>query len=212
MSVSPTSRRASRGFQLGVSYARDGLQDSNAQINLDGVVLANIFDVGVNYVNSFGDIDLAVNGGYGVAFGDGGENPQVWNAGINVGYAGVTVGGSFAEQNNSRGGPLPAGSATTATDFEDGIAYDAGISYETGPWGFSFTYFHGENVNDQQVVSNSDEEVDMFLLGASYALAKGVKLNAFGAYLDFSEEVGDAGGSGDDVDGFVIGTGIKLSF
>ena len=219
------------GVQLGVSYARDGNQDSNAQLNIDGEALANIVDFGANYVNSFGDIDVAISGRYGVAFGDAEDDPTIYAGGINVGYAGFTIGGSFAEQNNA------------GTD--DGQAYDAGISYETGPWGFSFTYFHGENVDDEvgdvsnqaaidlaeslddagvagivvpdEEISNSgqfgnDEEIDMFLVGASYKLAKGVDLNAFGAYVDFEEDTGDAGGSGDDVDGFVIGTGIRLRF
>ena len=28
------------------------------------------------------------------------DNPQIWSAGLNLGYAGFTVGGSVAEQNN----------------------------------------------------------------------------------------------------------------
>ena len=58
----------------------------------------------------------------------------------------------------------------------------------------------------------NDERQSMFLLGASYALAEGVNLNAYGGYLMFEEDTGDDGGAGDDVDGFVVGTGIRLSF
>ena len=86
-----------------------------------------------------------------------------------------------------------------------------GVSYETGPWGFSVTYFNGENVDDEN--PGTDEELDQFLVGIAYKLAKGVTLNAFGAYVEFDEDVSDGGGgSGDDVDAFVIGTGIKISF
>lgn len=190
------------GFQLGVSYARDANQDTNAQLNLNGNTLNNIFDVGANYVNSFGGIDLAVSGRWGIANNDtaGANDPQVWGAGLNIGFSGVTIGGSFAEQNN-------AGS-------DDGRSFDAGISYETGPWGFSFTYFNGENVDDENVALGGDETLQQFLLGVNYKLAKGVSLGAFGAYVDFDEDLSDggAGTTGDDVDGFVIGTGIKLSF
>ncbi|MEM8792697.1 MAG: porin [Pseudomonadota bacterium] len=197
------------GVQLGVSYARDGLQDSNAQVNIENVALSNIVDFGANYVNSFGDIDVALSGRYGVAFGDGGSDPTIFAAGANVGFAGFTIGGSWAEQNNSGGG-ASSGSA----DVLDGTAWDVGISYETGPWGFSFTYFEGENVNNESAtaLTGNDEELQQFLVGAKYKLAKGVDLNAFGAYVDFEEETGDAGGAGDDVDGFIIGTGIKISF
>lgn len=52
------------------------------------------------------------------------------------------------------------------------------------------------------------------MLAATYSLAKGVKVSAFGAYVDFEEDVGDggAGTPGNDVDGFIIGTGIKVNF
>ena len=195
------------GFQVGVSYARDPNEDNNAQVNCNDAT-CNYFDVGANYLNSFGGFDLGVSGRWGIGVNDvaGAQNPQIWSAGLTLGFAGVTIGGSFAEQNNSTSGN------------DDGIGYDAGISYETGPWGFSFTYFHGENVDDENAtaLSGNDEELDAFLLGATYKVAKGVKVQAFGAYVDFDEETGDAGGpnvaSGDDVDGFVIGTGIRIAF
>ncbi|MEM7238995.1 MAG: porin [Pseudomonadota bacterium] len=192
------------GFQLGVSYARDPNEDSNAQVDIDGTALSNIVDVGANYVNSFGDLDVAVSGRYGIAFGSDnpGDEPVIYGGGINIGYAGFTVGGSFAEQNDA--------------GLQDGRAFDAGVSYETGPWGISFTYFDGENVDNESLTNGAafgnDEELQQYLLGVSYALAKGVKLNAFGAYVDFQEDTGDAGGGGDDVDGFIVGTGIKISF
>ena len=80
-----------------------------------------------------------------------------------------------------------------------------------GPWGFSVTYFHGENVDDENPFA--DEELDQFLVGAYYKIAKGVMFNAYGAYLEFDEDVSDGGGgTGDDIDAFVIGTAIRLDF
>ncbi len=184
--------------------------------------LNNIADFGANYVNSFGPVDFVVSGRYGVAFlasdfdsedlGDVTDldgNPTVWGTGLNLGLYGVTVGGSVAEQNNF-------GAA-------DGTGYDAGIAYETGPWGVSFTYMHGENVDDENFVPTvfaPDETLQQYLLALNYALAEGVDLGAFGAYVDFDEQVGDGAfdnevvlnPNGDDVDGWVIGTGIKISF
>ena len=220
------------GFQLGVSYARDPDQDNQAQQNLDvqNTALSNIVDVGANYVNSFGAFDIAVSGRYGIAFNNEDvisdafdedddveldDNPQVFGGGLNVGFAGFTLGGSWAEQNN--------------TAFDDGTGWDAGVAYETGPWGISFTYFHGENVDDEAVADGflgADEEAEQYLLGINYDLAKGVALNAFGAYVDFDEDIGDfiadddgdiddddfLNPGGDDVDGWVVGTGIKISF
>jgi hypothetical protein len=202
------------GFQVGASYARDGNQDSNGQLDGD-VGLRDIIDFGANYVNSFGDFDVAVSGRWGTADDHSGSDATVWVGGLNLGFAGVTVGGSYGEQNGNR--------------LANGEVYDAGISYATGPWGFSFTYFHGENkgnnffdANDDGVFDpedsfeTGDEEVDMFLVGASYDLAKGVNLGAYGLYLDFDDANSTTGGesSGTDgsIDGWVIGTGVKVSF
>jgi predicted porin len=187
------------GFQVGASYARDGLQDSSGPVDAD-TSLHDIFDIGANYVNSFGDFSVAVSGRWGTASAadaSGAPDPDIWSAGLNLGFAGFTIGGSYAEQNDA--------------GVVDGEAYDAGISYETGPWGVSFTYQHGENVDDENPLT--DEELDQFLVGVAYKLAKGVDLNAYGAYVEFDEELSDAGvGNGDDIDAFVIGTGIKISF
>ena len=187
------------GLTVGVSYARDGNQDNFGPTDCNAASICNIFDVGAKYKVKIGDVKLAMSGRWGIAENDGaGLRPQVWGAALQVGYGGFTVGGSFAEQNDS--------------GTEDGTGYDLGAVYKTGPWAFSATWFHGENVDDERPVLGADEEIDIFLAGVQYSLAKGVKLDFFGGYVDFREDVGDAGGAGDDVTGFVIGTAIGLKF
>jgi len=208
------------GFQLGVSYARDATQNTLGMIGTSAAAASDIVDIGANYVNSFGDFDIAASGRYGFATDnrtpvlgtDIGNDPEIFGFGLNLGYAGFTIGGSWAEQNGS--------------GDEDGNAYDVGVSYRTGPWGFSFTYFHGENVDDDLTAGDSgvgiggspitgiDEEVDQFLLAIDYDLAKGVDLNLLGGYIDFDEETGDgaAANGGNDVEGFFIATGMRLRF
>ncbi len=211
------------GFQVGVSYARDGNQDSNAQVDVDSE-LSDIFDVGANYVNSFGDFDIALSGRYGIASVKGGPDPEVWAIGLNLGMAGFTIGGSYGEQNDA--------------GVKDGEVYDLGISYVTGPWGVSATYINGKNKGNPDgtgvfgfntatglgkevtIAETGDEELEQFIVGITYAVAKGVKVQAFGAYVDFDDatpgtvnSLGDpASGSDDSIDGWVIGTGIKISF
>lgn len=144
------------GFQAGVSYARDGRQDDNTQVDTDQE-LHDIFDVGANYTNTFGDFSVAVSGRYGNGDDNVGSNSQVWAAGLNLGYAGFTIGGSYGEQ--------------TGAGIMNGDIWDAGISYETGPWGFSFTYQNGENVDDENfglVGNGGDEELQQYLLGINY--------------------------------------------
>ncbi|MGR3716890.1 MAG: porin, partial [Thermohalobaculum sp.] len=208
------------GFQVGVSYARDGQQDTIAQVDSDienDTFPTDIFDVGANYVNSFGDFDVALSGRWGTANDHVGSDPQIWSAGLNLGMAGLTIGGSYAQQTGN------------GHRFRNGEAWDVGASYTTGPWGVSFTYFRGENQGNpegavdatQDIDGNfvpavaatpetGDETVDQFLIGVSYDLAKGVNLGFYGLYLDFDDASG--GVTDDSVDGWVIGTGVKIKF
>ncbi len=186
------------GFQIGVSYAHDAFQDNFGPTNIasgSGSV-AHIFDIGANYVQSFGDFNVAISGRYGVGqnqtAGFTADMPTVYAFGVNLGYAGFTIGGSFAEANEHNNG------------VDDGTAYDFGASYANGPWTLSITYFHGENGEP----GGTTDEQDTFGAAVDYKLAKGVRLNLFGAYVDYDS----AAGPGSDVDGWVIGTGIGLSF
>lgn len=200
--------KSKSGLRVGFSYARDGSQDSNAQVDIgDGTgELSNIFDIGAIYQNSFGGIDFGISGRWGTATRESGTvggastTPQVWAAGAKIGFAGFTIGGSFAEQNES--------------GTEDGTGYQVGASYvfPDSPWSISAVYHHGENVDDEQPFAGADEEIDMFLAGARYKLAKGIDINLFGAYVSFEEDQGDFGFGGDDVDGWAIGSGLKIKF
>ncbi|MEM7188203.1 MAG: porin [Pseudomonadota bacterium] len=181
------------GFQLGLSYAHDAAQDNFGPTDTSAA-LGDIFDVGANYVNTLGGIDIAVSARYGIGNNQAvatNDTPTVWSVGANLGFGGFTIGGSFAESNEHNAG------------VDDGTAYDIGVSYATGPWTFSATYFHGENGE----AGGLQDEQDTFGLGINYQLAKGVRLNGFGAYVD-----ADGAAAANDISGFVVGTGIGLSF
>jgi hypothetical protein len=224
------------GFQLGASYARDAnrhTNDTNMDENAAGK-LVNIWAVGANYVNTVGDVSIAASAGYtrgsrnGVAEVDavdgilvdhwgndvtsyscsGGSNaapnshtavvkpavcymaavpntdPTAYAFGLNVGFGGVTVGGSYANYDETG---------------SDRYVYDLGASYETGPWGFSVTYLHSKQ-------DESDAKIDKFLGAVNYNLASGVNVGVSAVY-----EQADAPGMSS-VDGFVIASGLKLSF
>ncbi len=143
------------GFKFGVSYARDGGQgvgpvDNNAAATGP----TDFVDIGANYDHSFGALDVGLSARYGIADGAAGTNddPEIWGGGINLGWNGFTIGGSYAEQDG-----------TTASD---GRSYDVGIGYSNGPWGYSLTYFNGENIDDENVATNSREEIDIIIAAA----------------------------------------------
>ncbi|MEL7347233.1 MAG: hypothetical protein AAFN17_05720, partial [Pseudomonadota bacterium] len=84
----------------------------------------------------------------------------------------------------------------------------------------SFSYLSGENVDDGladgAVVLGADETLDVFVGAVNYALADGVDLNVYGAYVDFEEDFSSETGTtlapGEEVDGFIIGAGVALGF
>ncbi|WP_282604777.1 porin [Pelagibius sp. Alg239-R121] len=182
------------GLQGGISYTPDSGEDSNAQPS-ENAAYHNGIDLGVNFTESFGGFDVAAYGRYGVATNDapGGDDPEVFGAGINVGFAGFTVGGSYSQQ--EEGG------------VNEGQSWDIGASYGTGPWGVSLTYFNGEAEGS---AASGDEELQTIEAAASYALGPGIKVIGSVGYNDFDD---DESGVGDDSnDGYWIVTGIKLSF
>jgi len=189
------------GFQVGASYARDGRQDSGAQVN-DNAELSNIIDLAGNYVQTFGDFNVAASGRWGIADQPVGGDSTIWGTGLNIGFAGFTVGGSYAQQ-----------SGTSDNQLRDGSAYDLGVSYATGPWAASLTYFRGEN-NDLET------DLESFQGTVTYAFGPGVKLNLTAGYSEADGGIDPAtvdnglatpvAGLEEDI--FYIVTGVELRF
>lgn len=188
------------GFQLGVSFAPDG-RDSSGDVYGQR---EEMYDVALRYAGEFGAIRVAAGATYGTGENsvDPAANPEYQGFSVNFGYEGFNLGGSFIETQGS--------SRTQA----DGAAYEIGGSYESGPWVFSASYLHGNNTDNEHTGFGPRERFDAVKLAGSYELKKGVRVSAFGAYVDFDEDVGDGGFGtpGDNFDGFVIGTGIGLSW
>ena len=171
------------------------MQDSSGAVDTNEE-LHDIIDIGANYVNTFGDANVAFSGRYGTADDNDGSNSSIWALGLRVGFGGFTVGGSYAEQNGASSQQL------------NGEAWGIGAAYETGPWALSVEYFNGENQDNDALLASDDETLEQFLVQITYAMGKGVTVGAFGAWVDFDEDA-----SNDvDIDGFVLGTGISLGF
>lgn len=209
------------GFQLGASYAPDG---PNSALNRQ-----EFFDLGASYTNNFNVIEVGASAKWGRADdrADPTANPEYWGLGLNLGYGDFALGGSYAESSGSSLG------------HTDGQAFDLGATYHRGRYGVSLNYLNGENIDDENAALGTKEQLQAITLAASfsltgipersiepprpgagydsrYGLQQGMGAMVFGyvSYTDFSEDIGDggAGTPGDDVDGFVIGTGIRLTF
>jgi len=162
-----------QGLQIGIGYApklNSAANGGNASTgapniatvcgynnatNIDNCPSADyawqdLFDVGANYLNKFGDFTVALYGAFAYASFVPGFSPlqgsanqvtganlaswKQWVAGAQFGYAGFTVGGAIGWDNNGLGANYFTG-VDNDTRF-----YTAGIMYETGPWQMSFMW------------------------------------------------------------------------
>ena len=184
------------GFQLGVSYtpaATINGEGKNFPVQADeNSELNNGFSVGANFVDSFGDVDVAVAGGYRRAEapdGSGLEDPEMYSAGLNLGYAGFTIGASFLVEDSDR-----------ATD---GWGGDAGISYTTGPWGVSATGFHSEV---EGTAGGGEDDMNAIVGAVSYAVGPGIKASLSVLWAEWDGE------GNEDADGIGGIVGMKMGF
>ncbi len=188
------------GLQLGVSYARDA-GETNGPVNND-TTLTDIVDIAANYSGSFGGVDINASARYGTASAATGTDPEIWGAGLKLGFSGFSIGGSFAEQDGS------ATNAVGVLNASDGSSYDVGIGYANGPMSYSLTYFSGTNVDDDLAAAGADETLDTIVLAAKYKVNSNFAVSAFIANTEFEEE---AGGQ-QQVDGTVLGVAAQFSF
>lgn len=190
------------GFQIGASYTPslgddngNGGEGNNAIV--DDNVREHALSAGLNFSRSFNGID--VEAGAGIQHVDepdedvaGREDIQIYNFGAAIGFGGFTVGGSIGVVDDQVGA-------------DDGHAWDAGVSYETGPWGVSaqvvLTEFEGDDPG------NGDDEAITFGGAVAYALGPGIKTDFTVIYADYDAENG-----GDDGDGIAAVLGLSVGF
>ena len=168
------------GFQLGASYTPDNCEENGGGIgacggSYSGVEPDNnvgqfseVFEIGANYVQKFGDFNIAISGGYGTSDVEGSpagvnlDDRRQFSLGFNVGWGGFTVGGAWLDDDDRSG----AVAGIDATDW------NIGLRYVTGPWGVGINYAYKEF----DLAGGSEDELDMIEVGGSYALGPGIDL------------------------------------
>jgi len=195
------------GFQGGVSYAPDGTQDcrtSNGTSNgcgagvgagrLKSDGLGQTFAVQGNYSGKVGPIDANAMVGYSRATnevaglnasGTTNKDPDTYLFGLQLGYMGWWVGGSYQKINDGAGNAGENGiSGRKASTF------DVGIAYNPGPWGVSATYSRGEytvssSTTGAAATATVKDELTHFVLSGAYLLGPGIRLNAAFEYMSY---------------------------
>lgn len=200
------------GFQAGISYipAFDSDTNNTPASQTDGY--SQGWALGAVFSRDLGQVSVEVGANY-LTFMDGpaaatsakGE-PEVYNAGIKVGFGGFEVGitGMWVDDMFRD----PSDGATSA--LEDGEMFEIGIGYGAGPWEVSATYHRGES--DGLESNTADDESDLFIVSAVRKLGPGVKVHGNVFYANWDGEDVDTAASTDDNDGIGVTFGIKISF
>ncbi|WP_232796460.1 porin [Roseovarius salinarum] len=190
------------GLQIGVSYARDPGQDNAILMGNKNVPfsLNDIFDIGVNYSQSFGSTDVTLSARYGTgevaptipAIGD----PETWAIGAQFGFSGFVVGGAYAENDTG----IIAGLGDSE-GISLGASYDVGNGWTVGAEGYM-----GEITG----LGGFDPEYNVYEISGSKALGPGVSWDLYLTRVEADN--GLPGVFNADTDGTVFGTAVNLSF
>jgi outer membrane protein OmpU len=179
------------GFQFGASYIPNSSQDRNGAPEPISTAYSRGWAVGANFVRTFGAFDIAASAGYmqwegpQTSVTTSAPDPDQWTLGLQLGFAGFKVGGSYGRIEDGRQGAAgttgAASTAGTVLNKQEGRAFDVGVMYTFGPAAVSLNYINGEN-DDCPVTSVAtcagDDEFTMLSLSGKYTLGPGVSLEA----------------------------------
>lgn len=186
-----------------VSVSTDDGDDNEAHSHIISVSSddqdEDIFQIGLNFVDTINGIDVGIGGAYSTSTPESGssagrDDSEGVHVGLNIGFSGFTVGASYGDNFDS------------GCDTADGAGCDGGQFYEvagsygTGPWTVSAGWFHGE----KDFTTTSDQDVDIISLGAKYTLAPGAVIITEFNFVDESGAV--------DHDGTTFMVGTQISF
>lgn len=182
------------GLQFGMSYTPEGGQDGRQgaesgttygfQYRDTTGQQSQIMEYGLNYVNKFGAVDLALFGSYAQAKLERGistgastdillsnDDRQSWSLGANVKAFGVDVGGSYKFDNRGLKNPT-----------RDRNQWEVGVGYTMGPLSFGVEYLESR-ADDLNVTTASStnhtkhtDKLTMWQIGGTYNLGPGIDL------------------------------------
>lgn len=208
------------GFSGVVSYTPDANEARDNPSQADSTA-EDIWSFALGYENAFGPVDLAV--GFGSTLGNveaGGNDHFSYTAGVEVGFAGFTLGGGYSY--GSGLGTIGGGEGDTNLYEERGTA-SLGLGYAIDKVSVAVSGMYGWGDVDASVsnianASETDRAWGVQLDGA-YALGPGITWGAgFGMTShNFSTNGANGLGAANDPDGiditsYGIGTSLDISF
>lgn len=229
--VSPTFY----GFTFGASYKANGLSEDGRGVEANAMP---VYGAGLLYTNTFGGVGVKADIGYAqynlhntLGGGNGvvqhGQQRE-YSAGLNLSYAGFTLGGSYRQIVDDKTGTANAVAlgATGADKDYDGKAWDLGLQYASGPYAVSFAYFQSKTGGI--VIDTDEDKIEAYQLSGKYTLGAGVDVLASVGYIKYTDELkgntvagttgqpglGNAANLSDAFEnkGWVVMTGLSLAF
>lgn len=172
------------GFQLGMSYTPKGGPSDEATLDLSQFEKARldqqseIFEVGVSYLKSFEDLTFAVSGVYLTGENEpkikidipGADQVKEWGIGGEIGYGGLSLGGSYRESNIFG---LNFGRVNDQVESE---AWDLGATYSAGSWKLGAAYLSASSKDT--ALLGERQEGDALELAGGYRFGSRFELNA----------------------------------
>jgi len=202
------------GFQFGISYTPDSCEENTAastgfacggsyagfQLDNNLGQQSEVVEMAINYVNKFGDVDVALFGGYGhgdLEQNDGArtfDDREAWTVGAQFGYAGFVLGGSYKEDDLGLSGSFERKDMAI------------GLTYTWSAWTVGVQYYHGEV---EQGAGGGEDETDAIEVGGQYAIGPGIVLTGGLQFWDIQD---DAGAAANENEAVIFFVGTSLSF
>jgi outer membrane protein OmpU len=124
-----------------------------------------------------------------------GTHVDGYQGAVSVSAGGFTVGGAIADRVVSTRGSGTVAGYTLKTAYADGITYDVGVSYVTGPWGVAANYYHSEAKNnniDGNTTAVGKAHDDYYGIDFQYTLGPGISIALENAIVTYKTESGSA--------------------
>ena len=191
------------GLQVVASYTPDA---SNHDMDVPNRVNggdAEAYGFGATYSRQIEGVGFSADVGYGVTTSTtaGIDDLKIWQAGVNLSYAGFVFGGSYGDFSQN----VESGASSTAN--QDGYAWDVGVSYATGPYSVSLSYFASQYEGNSAVAA--DEEQAQLMLSGAYNMGPGVNIKGSVFTADYDDETTTATANND---GWGAVAGLTLDF
>src|SRR5919106_3153565 len=198
------------GFQFGASYVPrasfagkpvNGPVNRNAQFDSADDRYENGVSVGGNWVGELDPFSLGFSAGYAQAQAIdsveeiGGDDIQQVMVGGTIGFAGLSLDASYANEIDGRFSGTAADPVST-----QGESWIVGLSYEVGPWTTSVSYMrtHVEgNINE-----SNDDKLQAGALSLGWAWGPGITIAGTLLYADWDEQQGGS------QDGVALASGL----